>query len=134
MAVVEVLDVVDVEHEHGHGLVGSAAYEGVLEGQVERPAVGKARASISAGLTLERRQKLPVPDGQGRMLGDAGDARSQLEWQSVRPFPVQVDRTDRLPAVERHAGKRSVSHRVDRTRHAQRRLSVVGSTVVVMLG
>ena len=75
IAIVERLEVVDVEHQHRQRLVPGAVLERLLDRLIEGAAVGEAGSRIGVGLAVEGRQEPPVADGEGGMFGNAGDAR-----------------------------------------------------------
>src|SRR4029077_1991457 len=79
VAVVELLEVVDVQHEQSDRLLLPTRDERVLDGLIEGSGVGETRPCIGAGHALEGGEETSVADRERGVLGYARDARPQFE-------------------------------------------------------
>ena len=122
VAVVERLEVVDVEHEHGQRFLrpSTSSSQRVLQCLVEGAAVGETGPGIGAGHALEGNEQTSVGDGQGCVLSDPGHDRAHAERQPIRRSPMKMDRADHLAeGQQRDARERAGHGRVDRTADAE---------------
>jgi hypothetical protein len=96
--VADLLEAVEVDHQHGKPVIACGALQRGLQCLVETAAIREARELVGAGLQadISKVAQLAVADGQ---TGDGDDQRCDRQRE--------CDREQVVKAVERHDGQRS---------------------------
>jgi hypothetical protein len=106
--VVEALEVVDVEHDHGGALaITLPACEFLLEELVEEPRIPEAGQRIGHRQAFHRLHKTGICDREGDLLGDASGNLDRFRVERIRLRPLQVDHADDAA----QCGHRQADHR-----------------------